>query len=131
MNDMMDKTVNVSNHKQGDGKMLAYYCHTVPCCLSKPGSSLEAGKKQPRVWLEYACGATKVLLRSSFGAPLVLLWSPFSITDDTHHIHGGNTEVSRMMYATSTETSRRCNGDQTEMSRRSDGDLRFRQRIFK
>ena len=41
-------------------------------CLSKTRSSLEADKKQLRVWLQYAYSVADVLLHPSFGAPLVL-----------------------------------------------------------
>ena len=34
---------------------MAGYSHIPACCLSKLGSSLGAGKKQLRVWLEYVC----------------------------------------------------------------------------
>ena len=47
--------------------------HTLGLLTSKLRSSLEAGKKQPRVWLEYICSVLEVLLYPSFGAPLVLL----------------------------------------------------------
>ena len=57
-------------------KEMAGYSHTLPCCVSKLRSSLEAGKKQLRVWLQYVCGVTEMLLYS-FGDPLVLLWSPY------------------------------------------------------
>lgn len=50
--------------------------HTLSCYLSKLSSSIKAGKKQPRVWLQYACGVTEVLLYSSLSGPLVFLWSP-------------------------------------------------------
>lgn len=49
-------------------------CHTLASSLSKPRSSLEAGKKQPRVWLEYISDVAKMLLYPSFGALIVLLW---------------------------------------------------------
>ncbi len=52
------------------------FSHTLPCCLSKPRSSLEAGKKQLRIWLQYVCDVAKVLLYSSLSGPLVFLWSP-------------------------------------------------------
>lgn len=68
--------------------MLAASSHTLGLLMSKPGSSLEAGKKQPRVWLEYACCVTEVLLYSSFGAPLVLL-------KGTRYIHGPYTDYVR------------------------------------
>ena len=51
--------------------------HTPACCLSKLRSSLEAGKKQLRVWLQYSCGVTEMLHYSSFRVPLVLLLSPY------------------------------------------------------
>lgn len=60
---------------------MAGYRHTLNSCLSKLRSSLEAGKKQSRVWLRYACSVKKVLLYSSYGGPLVLLWYPF---DDSY-----------------------------------------------
>ena len=66
---------------------MAYSRHTLACCLSKPRSSLEAGKKQPKVWLHYACSVAEVFLDEpsgraerlypSFGTPLLLLWVPF------------------------------------------------------
>jgi len=55
------------------GTEMAGSNHTLSCCLSKPRNSLEAGKKQPRVWLQYACSVTEMLLYSSYGAPLVFL----------------------------------------------------------
>ena len=61
----------------GVGMEMAGYSHTPACCLSKLRSNIEAGKKQPRVWLQYVCGVTEMLLYPSFGAPLVLLWSPY------------------------------------------------------
>ena len=75
--------------------------HTPAFCLSKLRSSLEAGKKQLRVWLQYSCGVTEMLHYSSFRVsfiptfltlgranafilhslnrkvPLVLLWYPY------------------------------------------------------
>lgn len=57
--------------------MLAASSHTLCLLMSKHRSSLEAGKKQPRVWLEYACSVTEVLLYPSFRVPLVLLLSPY------------------------------------------------------
>ena len=56
-------------------KEMAGTSHTLSC-LSKLRSSLEAGKKQPRVWLQYAWRGAEVLLYSFFGTPLVLLGSP-------------------------------------------------------
>lgn len=55
-------------------KEMAVSIYTLPCCLNKARSSLEAGKKQPRVWLQYVCGVSEMLLYSSFEAPLVFLW---------------------------------------------------------
>ena len=51
--------------------------HTLGLLTSKLRSSLEAGKEQPRVWIEYDCSVVKMLLYSSFGAPLVFLGSPY------------------------------------------------------
>jgi hypothetical protein len=48
---------------------MAYSRHTLACCLSKLRSSLEAGKKQPRGRLQYACSITEAL----FTPPLVFL----------------------------------------------------------
>jgi len=48
-------------------KEMAGSSHTPACCVSKPRSSLEAGMKQLRAWLEYACGVTEMLLYSSLG----------------------------------------------------------------
>ena len=73
LNDMMDKTVNITGLWQDAGRVLAASSHTLPCCLSKPRSSLKAGKMQPKSSLEYACSVAEVLLYSSFGAPLVSL----------------------------------------------------------
>lgn len=51
--------------------------HTLSRCLSKPRSSLEAGKKQPIVWLQYVCGVTEMLLYTSFSTPIALPWSSY------------------------------------------------------
>lgn len=51
------------------------------CCLSRLRSSLEAGKKQLRVWIEYVCSVAKMILYSSFGAPLVFLGSPYNSSE--------------------------------------------------
>ena len=59
-------------------KEMAGSSHTPACCLSKLKSSIEAGKKQPRVWLQYVCGVEEMLLYSSYSGPLVFLWSPIS-----------------------------------------------------
>jgi len=52
--------------------------HTLGLLMSKLRSSLEAGKKQPRVWIEYVSSQVKMLLYSSFCAPLVFLRSTCS-----------------------------------------------------
>ena len=57
--------------------ILAAYSHTLGLLTSKLRSSLEAGKEQPRVWIEYVCSVAKMILYSSFGAPLVFLGSPY------------------------------------------------------
>lgn len=46
---------------QGVVKEMAGSSHTLACCLSKLRSSLQAGKKQPRVWLQYGCSVAEVL----------------------------------------------------------------------
>lgn len=58
-------------------KEMAGSSHTPACCLSNLRSSIKAGKKQPRVWLQYVCSVSEVLLYSSFDAPLVLLWCSY------------------------------------------------------
>ena len=58
--------------------------HTLSCYLSKLRSSIKAGKKQPRVWLQYACGVTEVLLYSSLSGPLVFFWPP---SDDSNYLN--------------------------------------------
>jgi len=55
--------------------------HTHTCCLSKPRSCLEAGKKQLRVWLQYVYCLIEVLLYSSFTVSFVALWYSFSVTE--------------------------------------------------
>ncbi len=55
------------------GKVMAGSIHTLTSYLSKHRSSLEAGKKQPRVWLQYACCMTEVVLYPSFGVWIPLL----------------------------------------------------------
>ena len=54
-------------------KEKAGYSHTPGCYLSKLRSSLEAGKKQLRVWLQYVNSMTEVFLYPSFG----VFWPPF------------------------------------------------------
>lgn len=70
------KKVLAIGFNQGVVKM-AGSCHTPACCMSKLRSSIKAGKKQPRVWLEYICSVAKMLLSPSFSVSLVLLWSPY------------------------------------------------------
>ena len=82
---------------------MARSIHTPARCLSKPRSSLGAGKKQPRVWLDYVCCVAKMLLYPSFGAPLVLLWSPYGESEDARYIHGGFSEPSRRCYGVRSE----------------------------
>ena len=52
--------------RQGVGKEMEGYSYTPACCMSKPRSSLEAGKKQPIVWLQHVCGVTELFLYPSF-----------------------------------------------------------------
>ena len=73
---MTDKIVNRTGPKQHADKEMAGSIHTLGLLMSKLRSSLEAGKEQSRVWIEYACSVTKMILYSSFGAPLVFLGSP-------------------------------------------------------
>lgn len=90
------------------------YSHTSALLMSKLRSSLEAGKKQPRVWLQYVLSMANVLFYQSFGAPLVLHWSTFGVTGDTRYIHGGCTEILQRKHVTYT-VSRRRNGNLTEV----------------
>ncbi len=60
------------------GTEMAGSNHTSPCSMSKYRSSLEAGKKRPKVWLQYACSMTEMLHYPSFSAPLLFLWAPYS-----------------------------------------------------
>ena len=53
------------------------FSHTLGLLMSKLRSSLEGSKRLPRVWLEYACSVSKVLLYPSFGTPLVFLRYPY------------------------------------------------------
>ena len=57
------------------------FSHTLGLLMSKLRSCLEAGKKQPRVWIEYVCSVAKMLLYPSFGAPLVFLGSPYDSSE--------------------------------------------------
>ena len=58
-------------------KEMAGPSHTSGCYLSKHRSNLDACKKQLRVWPQYLCSVTEVLLYPSFCAPLVLLWCSY------------------------------------------------------
>ena len=44
----------------GAVKEMASSSHTLPCCVSKLRSSLEAGKKQLRVWLQYVSDVVRI-----------------------------------------------------------------------
>ena len=94
--------------------MLTASSHTLALLMSKPRSSLKAGKKQLRVWLQYACSVTEVLLYPSFGAPLGLHWSTFGVTGDTRYIHGGCMEILQRKHVPYI-VSRRRNGNLTEV----------------
>lgn len=56
----------------------------------------------------------EVFLYTSFGLPLLLLWSPSGDSEDARYIHGG-----------SLEPSRRCLGADTEVLRNSYGGVRL------
>ena len=45
----------------------------------------------------------KVFLCPSFGAPLVLLWSPYGESEDARYIHGRSSEPSRRCHGALTE----------------------------
>lgn len=68
--------------------------HTPACCLSKLRSSIEAGKKQLRVWLQYVCGVTEMLIFLSYGAALVVLWYPYG---DSKMARNGFEDSSKVM----------------------------------
>lgn len=68
---------------------------------AKLRSSLEAGKKQLRVWLQYICSVTEMFLYSSFNVPLVLLWFPYG---DSEMAHNGFEDGSKW-YATNNTCS--------------------------
>lgn len=80
----------LTNISHSVGKEMAGSSHTLICCLSKLGSSLEAGTKQPEVWLQYVYSVAKMLLYSSFDVPLALLWRSFGNTEDARYVHGGS-----------------------------------------
>lgn len=84
--------------------VMAGSIHTLLCCMSKPRSSLEAGKKQPRVWLQYGCSVTEMFLdgpsgraerlNPSFSAPLVFLWYFFGDCEMVRNGLEGRSECS-------------------------------------
>ena len=86
--------------------VLAGYSHTLPYCLSKLRSSLEAGKKQAKSSLEYGCTVEETQLYHSFCTPLVYLRTTF-----------GESEEERWRYGSPTLYPRRWNGDVWEMVR--------------
>ena len=86
-------------------KEMAGSSHTPASCLSKPRSSQGAGKKQPRVWLQYVCGVKEVFFYPSFGAPLVFLRSPYGDSVDAWYIHGGYMGVTQWCYGNLTEVN--------------------------
>lgn len=106
------------------GKEMAGFSHTLTCCLSKLRSSLEAGKRLPRVWIQYASSMAEVFLYPSFGAPLVLLRSSFAGSEDLHKYHGGCTEVARRCNGGLTIVSGICNGCLMEMLRNPHSNLK-------
>jgi len=71
----MEAVPYISGVNQDVVKEMAGSIHTLGLLMSKLRSSLEAGKKQPRVWIEYVCCVAKMLLYPSFGAPSVFLYS--------------------------------------------------------
>lgn len=88
------------SHSVGNG--MAGFSHAPACCLSKLRSSLEAGKKQLRVWVERVCGMAEILLYPSLGAPLVLLSSSYRKSDSSLRYDGNLMEVSWRSLGVST-----------------------------
>lgn len=68
-NDRREVQTDIMDHKGftdiypsfGTIKKITGFCHTHACCLRKLRSRQEAGKKQPRVWLQYGCSVAEVL----------------------------------------------------------------------
>lgn len=89
----MEAVPYISGVNQDVVKEMAGSIHTLGLLMSKLRSSLEAGKKQPRVWIEYVCSVAKMLLYPSFGAPLVFLGSPY---DGSEWVRSGFEESSKM-----------------------------------
>lgn len=82
----------------GSAKGMAGSNHTPASCLSNLRSTLEASKKQPRVWLQYVCGVTEMLLYPSFE----FLWSPH---DDSEMARYGFEDGSKRCASNSVELS--------------------------
>jgi len=101
--------------RQDVDKMLAGFSHTLGLLMSKLRSSLEAGKKQLRVWLEYACSVTEVLLYPSFGAPIVFLMCFFRDSADAHFIQSCCTNITRWYAGGLTLVFCRCDGHLAEV----------------
>lgn len=88
-------------HAVGKEMAGSSHCHILTCCLSRLRSSLEAGMKQFRLWLQYDCDVAKVLLYSSFSGPLVLLWCSYGgfglkmarrVLKQTFNVHTGHSK---------------------------------------
>ena len=105
---------NVADFRHSVAKEMSSYRHAIACCLSKLRSDIRAGKKQLRVWLQYACSVSEVLLHPSV-APLVLLRYSIGFTEDVRYIHGRCTEVPRCCDESLTLVSRRCNENLTKV----------------
>lgn len=103
--------------------VMAGSMHTIACCLSRPRSSLGAGKKQPRVRLEHGCSMAEVLLYLPFSVPLVFLMCSYRDSEGVRYIHGCCADVTRMLHATSMQVFRKRFGDVMEMVRSSHGDI--------
>ena len=89
--------------------------HTLGLLMSKLRSSLEAGKKQPRVWIEYVCSVAKMILYSSFGAPLVFLMCFFRDSADAHFIQSCCMNITRWYAGGLTLVFCRCDGHLAEV----------------
>lgn len=70
--------------------VMAGSSHTPGCYLSKPRSSLEAGKKQLRVGQQYGCSVAEVPLCLFFCAPLDIFWWPFDDSNLSNKLVQGN-----------------------------------------
>lgn len=75
--------------------ILAAYSHTLGLLTSKLMSSLEAGKEQPRVWIEYVCSVAKMILYPSFDAPLELLLSLYGDSEMVRSEFEGLSKMAR------------------------------------